>query len=251
MVERAGKSTFVRHYLKLLSVPLLLLVLSWSLRIVWEVFDLPEAEAMEAVARQWFDQYGLPALFASALIEGMLLVGGYFPGLFVIFLSIILTRTPLEAVVVVAVASAGLFLAHLLNYTLGRYGWYRLLVRFGLQNAIEGERENVAKRGTLAIFLSYWVPSAGALTDTAAGIMRMPFKAFFLVAFVSTIVWDTVIGIFVYFFRDTALSIVGGPGSSGWIFYLIIGVWVGVLLAIDFYQKRKNSNISKGIGSIP
>lgn len=241
----------VKHYLKLLSVPLLLIVLSWSLRIVWEVFNLPEAEAMEVVARQWFDQYGLPALFASALIEGMLLVGGYFPGLFVIFLSVILTRTPLEAVIVVAVASAGLFLAHLLNYTLGRYGWYRLLVRFGLRNAIEGERENVVRRGALAIFLSYWVPSAAALTDTAAGIMRMPFKIFFFAALASTIGWDTFFGVFIYFFQDTALAIVGGPGSSGWEFYTIIGVWMAVLLVIDFYQKRKESNLGKGIGSIP
>lgn len=242
----------MKHYLKLLSIPLLLLALSWSLRIVWDIFSLPPAEELTETAKQWFESYGLPVLFGSAVIEGMLLVGGYFPGIFMIFLGVILTTSPLEAVAVVSVVTAGLFIAHLINYILGKYGWYRLLVRFGLKDAVDSEREKVTKRGTIAIFLSYWLPSAAAITDTAAGITRMPFKIFFLASLVSTVIWDAIAGIFVYLFKESALSVAGAPGSSGGaIFYTIIGVWIVTLLVIDFYEKRKTSNISKGINSIP
>jgi len=229
----------MKHYLKLLSVPLLLLVLSFSLQIVWNIFGLPPAEELTKIAGQWFDVYGLPALFVSAILEGMLLVGGYFPGVFVIFLGVILTNSPLQAVAVVASASAGLFIAHLLNYALGKYGWYRLLVKFGLKDAVESEREKVAKRGSVAIFLSYWLPSAAAITDTAAGITRMPFRKFIFASLISTIIWDAIAGTFVYLFKDSALSIAGGPGSSGdGVFYAIIAVWIIVLLVIDFYKNK-------------
>ena len=213
---------------------------------------MPPTNELEEIARQWFARYGLPALLISAVVEGMLLVGGYFPGIFVIFLSVILTKSPFEAAIVVSVATVGLFIAHLINYALGKYGWYRLLVRFGLKGAIENEREKVTKRGVLAIFLSYWLPSAAALTDTAAGIMRMAFKTFFFAALFSTIIWDAIAGILVYLFKDYALAVAGSPGSSGGaVFYVIIGVWIIILLAIDFHQKRKVSNISKNIDSIP
>lgn len=242
----------MKHYIKLLSVPLLLLVLSWSLRIVWNIFSLPPAEELAEMARQWFELYGLPVLFASAVVEGMLLVGGYFPGIFMIFLGVILTDSPLEAAIVVSVVTIGLFIAHLINYGLGKYGWYRLLTRFGLKNAIENEREKITKRGTIAIFLSYWLPSAAAITDTAAGIMRMPFRIFLFASLISTIVWNVIAGTLVYLFKDSALSVAGGPGSSGGnIFYMIIGFWIVVLLVIDFYGKRKHLNISKDISSIP
>jgi membrane protein DedA with SNARE-associated domain len=241
----------IKHYLKLLSVPLLLLVLSFFFQIVWEVFSLPPAEEMAAAAGNWFDTYGLPAFFASAVLEGMLLVGGYFPGVFVVSLGIVLTNSPLEAAIIVAVGTAGLIIAHILNYTLGRYGWYRLLAKFGLRNAMESERDKLVKRGSLAIFLSYWLPSAAAITDTAAGIMRMPFKTFLLASVISTIFWDTIVGTLVYVFKSSALSIAGAPGSSDIIFYAIIAVWMIVLIIIDNYKRKKSLGINKGLNSIP
>lgn len=230
----------MKHYLRLFSVPLLLLVLSLSFQTIWAIFNLPPAEALAKTAELWFDAYGLPAIFASAILEGMLLVGGYFPGVFVIFLGVVLTNSPIQAIAVVTAASVGLIIAHIINYTLGRYGWYRLLVKFGLKNAVETEREKIANRGTIAIFLSYWIPSAAAITDTAAGITRMPFKKFILASLASTIVWNVVVGTLIYLFKDSALSIVGGPGSSGsGVFYAIIATWIAILFIADFYKNKE------------
>lgn len=126
------------------------------------------------------------------------------------------------------------------------------MARFGLKNAIESEREKITKRGIIAIFLSYWLPSVAAITDTAAGIMRMPFRIFIFASLISTIVWDTIAGTLVYLFKDSALSVAGGPSSSGGtIFYTIICFWIIILLVIDFYKSRKYLNISKDISNIP
>lgn len=231
----------MRYYLKLLSVPLLCFVLFSSLFVVWEIADLPPAGELAAIFERWFDQYGLPVLFVSSILEGMLLIGSYFPGVFMIFLGVTIADSKGEAAVIVAVVTVGLFIAHVLNYALGRYGWYRLFVRFGLKDAVESARERLVKRGPLAILSSYWLPSVGALTDTAAGIMHMPFKKFFLYSLASVTLWDIVAGTFVYSFKDMALK-VASPDSSGVMFILaIVGVWMGVLLISDFYEKRETT----------
>src|SRR3989344_7481936 len=92
-----------KYYLKLLFIPLLFLVLYISLSIVWSVFNLPPALELTEMVKNWFDIYGLPVLFASSVVESMLLVGNYFPGVFVIFVSVILADSPGEAVLVIPV----------------------------------------------------------------------------------------------------------------------------------------------------
>ncbi len=235
--RRAGE--YLRYYAALLAMPLFFLALFGSLFVVWEIFNLPPSEAILGIAEGWFDQFGLIALFFSALIEGMLLVGGYFPGVFVIFVGIILAETALEAVVAVGVVTVGLFIAHLFNYALGRYGWYKLLVRFGLRRAIEKAQTRLVTKGPFAILTSYGIPSIAALTDTAAGIIHMPFRTFCMYSLISVVSWDIVIGVFVYTFSDTALA-VASPGASGGVFIVsVLVAWASVLIGIDFYKRRR------------
>jgi len=228
----------MRYYIKLLAIPLLFLGIFLSLFVIREVANLPSSDELVEITKTWFDQYGLLFVFLSSIVEGALLVGSYFPGVFVIFLGVILASSVLQAIKVVVVVTAGLFIAHLFNYVLGRYGWYKLLVRFGMKSAVEQSRERLVKRGPIAIFLSYWLPSVGALTDTAAGIMRMPFKTFFFYSLISVTLWDTIAGILVYSFKEVALSIVDLSSGSKVVF-IIIATWIVIVLATDFYKRRK------------
>jgi len=151
----------MRYYIKLLAIPLLLFGLFLSLSIIWKVANLPPADELAEIVKTLFDQYGLPVIFLSSIIEGVLLVGSYFPGVFVIFLGVILASSIPQAIQVVVVVTAGLFIAHMFNYALGRYGWYKLLTRFGMKGAVEQARERLVKRGPIAILSSYWLPSRG------------------------------------------------------------------------------------------
>ncbi|KND48944.1 MAG: hypothetical protein AB200_00760 [Parcubacteria bacterium C7867-005] len=229
-----------RYYAKLLSVPLTFLLLYISLAAVWLVFDFPETQELLVVVNYWFDKYGLPALFICSVLEGILLVGTYFPGVFVIFVSVILADNPIEAIFAILVGTAGLMIAHIINYILGKYGWYRLFVKFGLQNAIGQSQTKLLKRGPIAILGSYWSPALGALTDTAAGIMQMPFKIFITYSLMSAVLWNSFVGSIVYVWGDGALSIASPGGQRNFLLYAIIGFWITALLVGDFIEKRKN-----------
>ena len=232
------------YYLRLLAIPLLFLLLFGSLAVIWKIIDLPTDEELIGIIQGWFDSYGLPAVLLGSFIEGILLVGNYFPGAFIIFLGVILASSIPQAVAVVAVVTVGLFTAHIFNYALGRYGWYRLLVRFGMKSAVKQARERLVEKGPIAILLSYWLPNLGALTDTAAGIIRMPFKTFLIYSLISVTLWDIFFGTLVYSFKDLALSAMA-PSSSGVpTVFIFIAAWIIVVLVIDFYKRRKSSALS-------
>jgi membrane-associated protein len=231
-----------KHYFKLLGLPLFFLALFVTLNLVWKVFSIPPAPVLAEMLRGWFDLFGLPILFLSSIVEGALLLGNYFPGVFVIFVGVILARSVGEAAVAVSVASLGLMVAHVINYVLGKYGWHTLLLKLGMKSAVESAKTKLEKRGPLAILLSYWMPNLGAFTDTAAGIIRLPFRTFITYSIVSTIFWNTVVGTVVYLVGDAALSIASPSEVRSTIFYSVLAVWVIALLLLDYWE-RKNPSV--------
>ena len=228
----------IRHYLLLLALPLGLLVISVSLRLAWHLFDLPTAPVLAESVGGWLYRYGAPVIFLSALLEGTLLLGGYFPGIFVITISVITARSPYEALSAVIVGSCGLFVAHLINYGLGRHGWYRVLARFGLSSAIMDARKRLERRGPSAIFLSYWMPSLAALTDTAAGVMHVPFRRFALWSLAGVVFWDSLAGTIMYFLGDRALALASPNGTQSWLVFAVLGTWMAFLILRDALRPR-------------
>lgn len=117
-----------------------------SLILFWNLFNLPNTEVLAEIARNWFVRHGLPVVFAASFLEGLLLVGNYFPGAFIIVLGIVLSTSVSGAIAVLIVGTAGLMLSHIVNYYLGRYGWYKLFKKFGLTNSIDDSREHLEKK---------------------------------------------------------------------------------------------------------
>lgn len=233
----------MRHYLRLFSIPLGFLLVTFSLRLLWLVFHLPPADVFALQIGGWLHEYGLPIVFLSAIAEGMLLVGGYFPGIFIISISVILARSPYEAFIAVVVGSAGLMVAHVANYLLGRYGWYRLLVAFGLSHSVATAKDRLERRGPMAIFLSYWMPSLASLTDTAAGIIAMPFRRFLLFSVAGVIFWDSLVGLFLYYLGDKAFALISPNGTDIWIVALVVVLWMVGLLVIDLRKQSRRSDL--------
>ena len=228
----------LKHYSKILALPFILLIVFLTLNYSWEIFNLPSENELVFLIETWFERYGLPIVFLSSIVEGALLVGGYFPGVFVIFIGVVLSKSVGQATLVVVVASIGLLIAHAFNYFLGKYGWYTLLVKFGLKGAVDDAQAKLSKRGPIAIFLSYWLPSLGALTDTAAGIIRLPIKVFFTYSILSTVIWNTIVGVGVYIVGDKALSIaMPGSGRSN-LLYLGILAWALLIIIADYLERK-------------
>ena len=100
-----------KDLLKIVGLPLIFLAIFLSLWAVWKLLDLPPKDELIEITRRYFDLYGYWIVFASAIIEGMLLVGLYYPGSLVILLGVIFAGKNIPEVIwVVTLVTIGLFL---------------------------------------------------------------------------------------------------------------------------------------------
>jgi len=199
-----------REILKKLALPVLFLLITLSIFLVWKIFDLPEQEELLNSVQHYFDKYGLITVFISAIIEGLLLIGWYYPGSLVIVLGVIFAGQNLWRVIeTLTLITLGLYIGYVINFFVGKYGWYRLLLKFGLREHLEKSQAKLIKNGPAAIFLSFWHPAAGALISTAAGIIQFPHLRFFALAAIALTIWNALWGTLVYFMGTAALSLIG------------------------------------------
>lgn len=227
-----------RYYLRLLALPLTFGAIILSLYGVWLLLDMPTGGAFADLIRGWFEEYGLPLVFFAAIAEGFFLVGNYFPGSFVIVFGIALSSSWGEAVTTLLVGTSGLMLAHMMNYALGRFGWYHVFLKLGFAGSIERSRQKLLARGGWAIFASYWLPSMAAVIDSAAGILRMSFKRFVLISLASSLFWNTLVMIIAYTLGERAVQLMESDSSNITILVGVIIIWILVLLVLDWRKKR-------------
>jgi len=216
-------------------LPIFVLGIFLFIYLAWRFFALPPEEEILEIARFYFDKYGLAILLVSALVEGTVLVGWYYPGSLIIFLGVILAGKDISKVAeAVAAITAGLFFAYIINFLLGKYGWYRLLLRFGLREALEDVKARVTRYGLLAIFMSYWQPNLAALVATSAGILDFSFSKFLIYSLVAATLWNTFWGTLVYFVGEGVLSLVG-------IRFILLAIFIWIIYRI--WNGRKNMGV--------
>jgi membrane-associated protein len=227
-------SSKIKENIKLLSVPLILLAIYLSTYIIWTIFDLPKDKEMIDLVKGWFSNYGLWIVFFGAIIEGFLLLGQYFPGGFIIFLGVISAGKDIfRATEVVLIVCLSFFISYTLNYLVGKYGWYKVLVKFGLSKSLEESKEKLIKHELSAILYSYWEPNLASITATAAGVLKIPLKKFSFYSIIGILIWNTFWGIFVYTLGEKALT------SIGLKYVLVIFVvWFAIILVKNFLSKN-------------
>lgn len=206
-----------------IGLPLVFLGVFTSLFLLWRILNLPSDEELVEIIRGWFNQYGLWIVLVSAIIEGMLLVGWYYPGSMVIFLGVIFAGKDISQVIItVFFVTIGLFMAYILNYIIGKYGWYKLLLKFGIKEPIESAKRRLTKYGFGGIFGSYFMPNLAALTSTAAGILHFPFRKFFIYSLGAVSIWNIFWGSLVFFLGESALNLV----ANIYVIFIGIGIWI-------------------------
>src|SRR5437763_13659400 len=98
----------LRRALKIIAFPLAVLAVFGLLYAIWLALDLPPEETMIAAAKFYLDRYGVMIVLISAYLEGLLLIGWYFPGTLVIILALVFAGPdPLRTAQVAAVAGTG------------------------------------------------------------------------------------------------------------------------------------------------
>src|SRR2546421_9135736 len=146
----------LRRILKIIAFPLAVLAVFGLLYAIWLALDLPPEETMIAAAKFYLDRDGVVIVLVSAYLEGLLLIGWYFPGTLVIILALVFAGPdPARTAQVAAVAGTGLFSAYVTNFFAGKYGWYRLLLAFGLSEPLANAQRRLTKYGLSANLPTY------------------------------------------------------------------------------------------------
>lgn len=201
----------------------------------WWIFDLPSNEELRVIVKQWLDSYGLLILLVGAMLEALLLVGFYFPGSVLIFLGVGLAPSPIYAAQAVLAVCVGMLLGYAVNYFLGRYGWYKLLMKLGMKSGIENAQIKMEKNDIRYIAMTYWHPGLAAFTATAAGILKIGFKRFIIMSVIAVFAWNTLWGVFVYSLGEKAFALV----EFKTVLFLI-SLWVLFELGMFLYRRKRS-----------
>jgi len=227
-----------KDILALLILPIIVVGAYLMVYIIWRMFNLPTNEAAANLVMEKFSQYGLWLVFVGALIEGFFVLGQYFPGGAIIFLGVISAGKDIpRAAAVVGVVFLAFAISYTLNYFLGKYGWYKLFLKFGLGSSLATAQKKMIKQDTAAMFFSYWDPNLASLTATAAGILQIPLKRFETISLLSIAFWSTFWGIFVYQLGQNAFKIMGLK-----YVLIIFVIWCTIIL-LKHYLYSKNRPI--------
>ncbi|OGJ02508.1 hypothetical protein A3G06_02835 [Candidatus Nomurabacteria bacterium RIFCSPLOWO2_12_FULL_46_14] len=199
--------TTYKKFFRYASIPALIAIGYLGFVLVWRSLGLPDTKEIIALAENYYEQYGYYTVLVGALIEGALFVNWYLPGSVVVALGVVLSRSAgLNVFLVLFLIILGFYLTALLNYALGRFGWYHVFLRLGLEKPLEKFKIQMEDKGPRILFSTYIHPNFGALSSTAAGILRVNFFKFALMALPPIIVWNTFwAGVF-YFFGNALLD---------------------------------------------
>jgi membrane protein DedA with SNARE-associated domain len=211
--------------LKKLKTPIILICIFLSLILIWKLLKLPPDDVLIEMVHEYFMKYGLLTVLVASIIEGMLLVGVYLPGGMVIFLGVLTSLgDPRRATLSVIMTILGLGLAYIFNYFLGKHGWYKILVKFGMRQSLHDAEVNLQKHNQRAIYMSYWQPNLASFVSTASGILKTDFKKFALHSTLATILWCAFWGITAYFLGEKVLTYLGP------IFFAVMLIWIGSII---------------------
>ena len=179
---------------------------------LWRLFDLPNPNEMYDHVVRLFREHGAVIVFMSALVEGLVLINLYFPGSAVILLGVAAARgSPLQAAMVVLVASIAFVLSGCINYAIGRTGLYWLVNRLGGTSWLLKAQQTYRRHGAVIIPVAYVHPNLGAFISVSAGVSRLAFGRFALLCLVGVACWNALWGVIAYLFASTVAQLATQP----------------------------------------
>lgn len=179
---------------------------------IWQLFGLPDAEGLQVSIESFYRRYGLIVVGCGALIEGIVLVNLYFPGSAVIVLGVVSNRgRPIEAAVLVSVASLSFIIASQLNYLIGRLGLQYVIAKCGGKQWLNQAHYRYTRYGVTIIPASFIHPNLGAFVAVVCGVARLDWKAFACLSSVSIVLWNIFWGLVVYSFADAVAKATTHP----------------------------------------
>jgi membrane-associated protein len=201
---------------------------------------VPTSEELIEVFADLYSRYGYEIIFVSALLEGLVLVNLFVPGMLALALGAVFARTgQTDLTLVILTASLGIVLGYIIDFLMGYFGFGDTLKKLGYESFIQASREKLKQFGNRGLIVGFIHTNVGSFLAFAAGTMRLSFLNFVIVAISSTLVWATVWGLAAFYFGDIFLYII-----KRYSFLLVLMVIASFILAS--YWKYKSETKVKG-----
>jgi membrane protein DedA with SNARE-associated domain len=160
--------------------------------LLYRVLNLPSPQELTVTIVYWFTKYGLWLVFVAAFIEGVFIIGLYFPGSLAIALSIYtLGKTTPDLFYIGSLAFIGFLFSNIVNYYLGKFGYYKLLLLIGSKNTIIRMQQIMSKYGNRTFFITGALPNFFAITSVCAGISNLEFRKTLFLQVIALLFWIT------------------------------------------------------------
>lgn len=198
-----------------------------------------------------YKAYGYPLVFLGAFLESIILIGFLLPGSFIVlFGGYFAQQGDLSILPIILLAWMGMFLGDLLNYSLGKGGFYELLKsskfkRFSKQRT---QAENyIREYGVRAIFASHLVGHLRSFICFAAGAVNFSKQKFIVSVFIASLFWSALFALLGYFLGTTTYGIRSLSEKINLIIILLIVIVILLKLLeraftyiIDLLKHKKN-----------
>ena len=132
----------------------------------------------------------------------------------------------------------GFTCANILNYYLGKHGYYKLLVMLGGDKNMKKVQTDFNKNQFKTVFLSAFHPNFLAITMVSAGIAKSNIIKVTLQSIVSLVFWVFLwMFLVTIFFKDSKIEL-SENDNLGYYFILIIFLWGLVKCLINNYRMK-------------
>ena len=228
---------YLFEVLKAGFLPFTLGVIFLAVGLLYDQLNLPNSTEIVAIFRQWFNKIGIAVILIGAFFEGMFMLSFYFPGSVIIVMSVLVMGDRLDSLLSIgAMALIGFTVANVINYLLGREGFYRLLVFAGGEQLLKKSKGKVLTRPWSTIFLTSWHPNFLAITVVSSGILRINFWKVMISSFVSLSFWITVWILLLTPFVET---IVLRDENNTWLIFAVFAAWAAINMILKAFQLGK------------
>ena len=180
--------------------------------------------------KSWIDSYGYEAVF---LLVGLESIGVPLPGETALITAALYAATThrLSIGIVIAVATAGAIIGDNIGFTLGRWGGYPILRRYGKYIRFDQRRLKIGRyvfqqHGGKVVFIGRFIAVLRTYAAFLAGTNRMSWLRFLVFNAAGGITWACAVGL-TYYYIGSAVKNVRGPLD------IILGA-VAVLVVVAF-----------------
>ena len=186
--------------------------------LLWKLSIIPSPSGIVVFLENLYNNYGLIGLFIASFLEGIVYLGLYFPGSFIIALAVIISDGSSSTLLMISlVVALALTITSMINYILGIN--------------IKTNKKEIRKIASKGLFLSMLHPNALAFYFFSAGIKKQnPLKIIFVPLIM--IPYGFILAVIFSIFRETIRNSIESP----YVMITLILLW----LALSFVFSRKS-----------